>query len=364
MTSKIIVCAGLVLGLALIVLSFRDSDTPEALPVSKAERSGQFQLDTAPLGMLTPVADGVVAGNSRGEIRHFSLNGDEATLTVSSVCSNAISAAVLSWNGCYFVGDENGVFHAFQPGTGERWSYRTGNQVTGGAIFSGDLIWVGSHDCTLYAFDPVSGECRHQVECGGQINATPLVDAEQRYLYLGNCDGKLRRIEMRTGVIAGELDFESPIPAQPVLVDGTLYVQTHGGELIAVDSSAWTVRWRQTIPAGSVSAPFATGAIAVANVTGKTLPVFDRKDGSPIGSLEADEPLAPIQTGSDSILYGVTRRGKLYRWNREGKTWHRTLLTDFQADCRNGCIRQGNLLLVADECGGLFYYLEEASDAP
>ena len=364
MLYKIIICVGLALGLALIILSFRDRDIQGTAPVSRAGRSGQLQLDTVPLGVLTPVADGVVAGNSRGEIRHFSFNGDEPSLAVYSVCSNAISAAVLSWEGCYFVGDENGVFHAFQSGIGERWSYRTGNQITGGAIFSGDLIWVGSHDCTLYAFDPVSGVCRLQVECGGQINATPVLDPEQRHLFLGNCDGKLRRIEIRTGNITGELDFESPIPAQPVLVDGTLYIQTHGGELIAVDATAWKVRWRRDIQAGSVSAPFVTGTITVANVTGKILPIFDRKSGDPIGSLEADEPLSPIQTGSDSILYGVTRRGKLYRWNREGRIWHRTMLTDFQVDCRSGCLRQGNLLLVADDGGGLFYYLEENRDAP
>ncbi len=364
MFRKIIIGAGSLLGLALIILSFLDRDIPTASDGSMVERSGQLQLDTVPLGVLTLVADGVVAGNSRGEIRHFSINGDEKPPEVYSVCSNAISAAVLFWDDSYFVGDENGVFHAFQPGTGERWSYRTGNQITGGAILSGNLIWVGSHDHTLYAFDPHSGECRHQVECGGQINATPVIDAERRYLFLGNCDGKLRRIEIRTGNVAGELDFESPIPAQPVLFDGLLYVQTHGGELIVVDTEGWTVRWRQPVQAGSIAAPFVTGTIAVANLTGKIFPIFDRKSGDSIGSLEADEPLTPIQAGSDSILYGVTCRGKLYRWNRKERIWHRTMLTDFQADCRYGCLRQGNLLLVADEGGGLFYYLEENRDAP
>ena len=364
MFRKIIIGAGALLGLALIILSFLDQDVPTASSVSKVERSGQLQLDTVPLGALTLVADGVVAGNSRGEIRHFSIDGAEKPPTVYSVCSNAISAAVLLCGDCYFVGDENGVFHAFQPGTGERWSYRTGNQITGGAILSGNLVWVGSHDHTLYAFDPHNGECRHQVECGGQINATPVVDPEQRYIFLGNCDGKLRRIEIRTGNVAGELDLESPIPAQPVLFDGLLYVQTHGGEIAAVDAEGWTVRWRQPVQPGSVAAPFVTGTIAVANLTGKTFPVFDRMSGDSVGSLEADEPLTPVRAGSDSTLYGVTCRGKLYRWNREGNVWRRTQLADFQTDCRNGCIRHGNRLLIADEDGGLFYYLEEDRDAP
>ncbi len=164
--------------------------------------------------------------------------------------------------------------------------------------------------------------------------------------------------------MAGELDFESPIPAQPILCDGLLYVQTHGGELIAVDAEGWTVRWRQSVPTGSVAAPFVTGTTVVANLAGKTFPVFDRTSGEPIGSLEADEPLTSIQAGSDSVLYGVTCRGKLYRWNREGSAWQRTQLADFQTDCRTGCVRYGNRLLIADEGGGLFYYLEGKRDAP
>ena len=364
MRDKIVIAAGSLLGVALVVLSFLGPDEMKPSGASKAERSGQLQLDTVPLGALAPVADGVVAGNGRGEIRHFSLDGDKAQTAVYPVCSNAISAAVLSCGGVWFAGDENGVFHAFRPGTGELWSYRTGNQITGGAVLCGDLVWVGSHDHTLYAFEPGSGACRHQIECGGQINATPVMDSARRHLFLGNCDGKLRRIEIRTGSVTGELDFESPIPAQPVLADGSLYLQTHGGELAAVDAEGWTVLWRKSVPPGSVEAPFAAGTIVVANVTGKSFPVFDRKSGAAIGSLEADEPLAPIRTGSDSVLYGVTCRGKLYRWKREGNAWQRTLLTDFRADCRHGCIRYGRWLLAADEGGGLFYYLEDDSDAP
>ena len=94
MFRKIIIGAGSLLGLALIILSFLDRDIPTASDGSMVERSGQLQLDTVPLGVLTLVADGVVAGNSRGEIRHFSINGDEKPPEVYSVCSNAISAGI------------------------------------------------------------------------------------------------------------------------------------------------------------------------------------------------------------------------------------------------------------------------------
>lgn len=363
MSRKLIIWIGSCLGLALILISFRDKPIPGITPTSRKGREGRLQLDTVPLGALASVHDGVAAGNSRGEIRSFSFTAGELAMTSYLVCSNAISAPILEYAGCYFVGDENGVFHAFQPGVGEKWSYRTGNQITGGACLSGDLIWIGSHDHTLYAFNPADGNCRHQIECGGQINATPVFDADHRHLFLGNCDGIVRRIDLQTGKVSGELDCESPIPAQPRLVDDTLYVQTHGGELIAMDTATMTVRWKQTIRSGSVSEPFVTASFAVANVTGKSFPVFDRKTGASAGTLEADEALAPIRAGDDTALYGVTVRGVLYRWKREGENWRRTRLADFQTDCRNGCFRYGNRLLVADESGGLFYYLEDTGDA-
>ena len=95
MFRKIVIGVGSFVGIALIVLSFLDRDVPTAPSGPEEERSGQLQLDTVPLGALTLVADGVVAGNGRGDIRHFSLTGDERTPAVYSVCSNAISAAVL-----------------------------------------------------------------------------------------------------------------------------------------------------------------------------------------------------------------------------------------------------------------------------
>ena len=41
MLYKIIICVGLALGLALIILSFRDRDIQGTAPVSRAGRSGQ-----------------------------------------------------------------------------------------------------------------------------------------------------------------------------------------------------------------------------------------------------------------------------------------------------------------------------------
>ena len=362
MSRKLIIWIGSALGLALILLSFKDK--PELTGASPKKRDGQLQLDTVPLGTLATVTDGVAAGNERGEIRHFSFDGGDPVLTSYTVCSNAISAPILEVAGCYYVGDENGLFRAFQPGVGEKWSYRTGNQITGGACFNRGLIWVGSHDHTLYAFDAASGVCRHEIECGGQINATPVLDVEGRHLFLGNCDGILRRIDLASGKVDGELDFASPIPAQPLLADGTLYLQTHGGELVAIDTATFTVRWRATVRSGSVAAPFVTATYAVANVTGKELPLFDRKSGAPAGLLEAEEAMAPIRCGDDTALYGVSQRGKLYRWTRKGNAWHRTRLVDFQTDCRDGVLRFGNRLLVPDESGGLFYYLEDSPHAP
>ena len=62
MFRKIVIGVGAFVGIALIVLSFLDQDVPTAPSSPEEERSGQLQLDTVPLGALTLVADGVVAG--------------------------------------------------------------------------------------------------------------------------------------------------------------------------------------------------------------------------------------------------------------------------------------------------------------
>ncbi len=345
------------LGIACLVWYFRMSENTDES--EKKQSSGVLLTDTSPLGELAVLSDGktLAAGNARGEVKFFRPGEPVRTVSVSKI---SISAPVAEFNGVCYVGDESGTFAAFTPDKGVLWTFRAGNQITGGAVRDSDgLVWFGSHDHSLYALD-ASGKLVHEVECGGQINGTPVFDGS--FVYLGSCDGKLRKIDIRTGEVVKSLDFESYIPETPVLSDGVLYILTHGGELAAVNADSFEVLYRVKTENAFFTSPFVTESdIFLTDSNGK-VHVHKRSDGSFIADLPSDDSLNPICTGLDRGVYTISRRGRLSFF--EAGSWKQYVIAEFPSDFKSGVTFAGNILAVSDEYGNVFYAEKKRSHEP
>ena len=335
------------LGAACVVWYFVLGDSPDD---SESEAlSGVLLTDTSPLGKLSALSDGTLAaGNSRGEVKFFRPGEPVRTVAVSKT---SISAPVREFGGVCYVGDEAGTFAAFTPDKGVLWTFKAGNQITGGAAMDSDgLVWFGSHDHSLYALD-ASGKLVYEVECNGQINGSPVFDGS--FLYLGSCDGKLRKVDIRTGEVVRELDFESYIPETPVLAGGVLYVLTHGGELAAVKADDFEVVYRIATGFSFFSSPFVTDRyVYLADANGR-IHVYDRKSGAYETDLASPEKLNPIGFGAGLGVYTTSLRGRL-SFFEEGK-WREHVIAEFPSDFKSGVTIAGNILAVPDEYGNVFY---------
>ena len=129
------------LGAACVVWYFVLGDSPDD---SKSESlSGVLLTDTAPLGKLSVLSEGTLAaGNSRGEVLFFRPGQPVQAVPVSKT---SISAPVAEFDGVCYVGDEGGTFAAFTPDKGVLWTFKAGNQITGGAAKDSDgLVWFGT----------------------------------------------------------------------------------------------------------------------------------------------------------------------------------------------------------------------------
>lgn len=371
MTEKIMILLSASVGVACIAVFFvtKTSQPEPGIMDEEVRPFAVIQLDTSPLGALAPWSGGLVAGNARGELRFFSNDSPDAPPRVHRVSKYGISAPVLEIDGTFYVGDENGTFYAFAPETGVRWSYKTGNQITGGAIACGDLVVVGSHDQSLYAFDRATGALQFVVDCDGQVNGTPLLAAPQAAVVFGSCDGLLRKVGLPAGDIISEIDFEAFVPETPALFGGVFYVLTMRreedgadsgggaagkGELAAVDAASFALIYRTPTREFSTAPPYATERfLFLTDFEGK-INVHSREDGQHLASLEAGERMTPLGAGDDFRVFAVSRRGNVYAWEREGDAWRRSQLAALRTDCRRGCLLSGDTLVVPDETGGLF----------
>ena len=336
------------LGAACLVWFFRMSDNTDE--PEKKQDSGVLLTDTSPLGELSVLSDGTLAaGNARGEVKFIRPGEPVRTVSVSNV---SISAPVAEFDDVCYVGDEGGTFAAFTPERGVLWTFRAGNQITGGAVRDSDgLVWFGSHDHSLYALD-ASGNLVHEVECNGQINGSPVFDGS--CVYLGSCDGRLRKVDIHTGEVVKELDFESYIPETPVLSDSVLYVLTHGGELAAVNADDFEVLYRIKTESTFFTSPFVTKSYIFLTDSDGKVHVHNRADGAYLADLPSHESLNPICAGSDNGVYTISRRGAVSYF--EGGTWREHVIAAFLSDFKSGVIESGDdLLAAADEYGNVFY---------
>ena len=333
------------LGIACFVWYFRMGGDD----AGEKEVTGTLLTDTSPLGELAVMSDGtLVAGNARGEVKFLRPDMSEQTVSVSQT---SISAPVAEFDGVCYVGDEGGMFAAFMPERGVLWTFKAGNQITGGAVRDSDgLVWFGSHDHSLYALD-ASGKLVHEVECDGQINGSPVFDGS--FVYLGSCDGKLRKVDIHTGEVVRALDFESYIPETPVLSGGVLYILTHGGELAAVKADDFEVLYRIKTENNFFSSPFVTESYVFLTDSNGKIHVHKRTDGAYLADLPSEDSLNLICTGSDRGVYTISRRGSLSFF--EGGSWKQYVIAEFPSDFKSGVTIAGNILAVPDEYGNVFY---------
>ncbi len=339
--------------IALFVWMKRPTDSGEmntAIP-----RFGTIQLDTSELGGITYYSGGIIASNDKGELRVFSSIGANLTPQIIPLTKSPILAPVLKKDGVCYVGDDDGFFYAYDLNNGLKWKYKTGNKIAGSARWCNGLIIIGSYDQNLYAFEP-NGKLRYKIECESYINGSPIYSKSDNTVCFGSCDGFLRKVNLSSGKVTGQIDLESPIPASPVVYDNILYAVTHDNGIAAVNSKTFSVLYHTKLSSSYVSAPYVDGSLIFLTDSDGKITVHSRKDGKLLSSIESKEKMTPLATGNNNHYYAVSKRGKLYEYENNNKKWTKKLLKDFQIDCSQSCRLFGKALVFADESGGLYFY--------
>jgi eukaryotic-like serine/threonine-protein kinase len=137
------------------------------------------------------------------------------------------------------------------------WTFDAGAPVWGSAAVAGGLVYVGADDGRLMALDARSGTERWSFRAGGAIRARPLVAGGA--VFVPSEDGLLYRLDARSGAVRWKVPVEGvPVVRIPigqpnsrfernasgaVLVDGSLYLGTHDGHLLALDPGDGARRW-------------------------------------------------------------------------------------------------------------------------
>lgn len=215
----------------------------------------------------------------------------------SADTSPAIGADRILW-----VGGAAGDVAAITPAGVLTALYRTAAPITSSPVRSAtQLTIIGASD-GLYAFDRFGPPLDAGVDDGGD----------------GGAEGG-------TGPSAARVVWKRPLPAitsSPVIGgDGTIYVGTSDGKLVAVAADGAAVKWTATTnDTGGSSPALATDGTVYVGSSDKKLYAIDPANGSVKWSFDTGAAIAgsPCVGGDESIYVGATD-GKLHALSPDGK---------------------------------------------
>ncbi|OGO11283.1 MAG: hypothetical protein A2Y53_03380 [Chloroflexi bacterium RBG_16_47_49] len=156
---------------------------------------------------------------------------------------------VLSSDGQLIIPGYDNSLYSLNPATGfENWIF-TGstNRLVGSPLVTQDMIYQPSTDHYIYAVD-LEGNQVWKSETGGPIWAQPANSPDCACVYVASMDHILYSYEATTGRLLWQTqDLGGALVGTPaVSSDGVLYLGTFGKEMIALDATNGTIRWRFT----------------------------------------------------------------------------------------------------------------------
>lgn len=181
----------------------------------------------------------------------------------SSVSSLCAAQSMFRGNAAH-----TGVYDAHGPRElkGIKWKFATGGRVLSSPVADQNVIYFGSYDRNVYAFDAETGVQKWKYSTFGPIASTPAV--ANGIVYVMSYDGKFYAIDAATGKstwkfnTAGDRHFEAKglHGAQPmsqtyvdawdmfqssqVVAQDMVFFGSGDGNLYALDAATGVLRWK------------------------------------------------------------------------------------------------------------------------
>ena len=189
-----------------------------------------------------------------------------------------------------------------------KWSSNIPVGTSSAAVANG-IVYVGSTDNHLYAFDAKTGTPVWQAATGAPIMSSPAV--ADGVVYVGSNDGQVYAFDAETGAVRWSMHtgynnygiVESPV----TVVGGLVYAGTNNGNMFALSARTGIVKWTKTpVFSGEVLAPtVAHGIVYFANFGGE-LDAFDARTGASLWMQRLGGGFGGALAVGDGMVYGIS----------------------------------------------------------
>ena len=215
-----------------------------------------------------------------------------------------------------YVGDLNGWFYCVNVADGKVvWKFEAGGEIAAGANFHGNNVIFGSHDSSLYCFDP-DGKKLWEAKVDGPINAAAAVVGDKTFA-TGCSDGILNVIDATSGKPLDTIDLGGQAVATAAIVGDRVYMSMVSNQVVAADLKTMKKVW--AFEAAKRQQPFYSSAavangLVVAGSRDKKVYGIDAKTGNEVWNFPTDGQVdaSPAIVGDRVYIGCLSNDGNFY----------------------------------------------------
>src|SRR6266852_3647774 len=207
------------------------------------------------------------------------------------------------------------------------WTFTSGGFVDSSPTVANGMVYVGSEDGKLYAFNASTGKPLWTASTGGIIYySSPAVS--DGVVYVGSKDHQLYAFNASTGKLLWKASTGNSIFSSPAIANGIVYVGSSDGKLYAFKISScsiscspfWTAATRAAI---TYSSPAVANGMVYIGSDDHNLYAFNatgcgQASCPPVWMASAGDVVRSSPTVANGVVYVGSDDGKLYALNAAG----------------------------------------------
>jgi len=229
----------------------------------------------------------------------------------------------------------------------QAWTATTGSSIYASPAVVNGIVYAGSSDTYMYAFDAKTGTTVWKAPGLWPIGASPAV--ADRIVYTGSGDGDLYAFNAKTGAVVWTALVGGNVDS-PTVSQGIVYVGSSSGntKLYALDAKAGTLIWTANTNY-ITSTPAVANNIVYVSSSDDNLYAFNAGTGASIWTAQTGGALDSSPTVVNGVVYVGSWDGKLYAFNAKTGTSIWTVQTGGPISFSSSAVANGTVYIGSSD---------------